>query len=637
MMELDTIDDFAHIQSYCATNCIYYIVGNLSTMKVRGTMKLSTSYRRNALLKELIQSNVPLSLTQLALKLGVKERMIRYDIADVAQTLASYQVVLQQKPKLGYYVLPEHKALLPLELSGAEDPNHFERKSLECEILFYLMSDEYVSAQRIAEVLFLSPVTVTRIIEGMRGREDIPLTIEAVRFKGYHVHEEGTLLKLLKYRLSDRFLTKRFSSPKAILETFAQSDIDRIDVVLKQCNREMDVWMTPKGYTEIKASWILAIAYASRLEALDETQNVDTTDLIGELSYVRLAARKLGIDHLKQWEDWLLAQMLDAGVVVSTHEIPRQELKKTFNAMLNRLENANAYHKDELFEDILPHLHQMFRRQRLQLDEFENPLIESIQIRFVDEFKDARLMYAYLMEEYGFHDSVHEISYLAMYLVKHRISNPKLNKRAVIVCATGKGFSKLMQARVLARFPNLELVESLSAYQVQEIDLEVCDLVISTVPLQNVRVPVVVVSPILGQEDTQRIQRHLDFGESEAYLPNELVTHAQVQMEGELKDHAVILARLSLSLLDRLGAFIEPYAISQDKILGMIIHLLMAIERWYEHDDTQFEDANQIYEQLAIEHARLFLAMEQYFSEVERMLDVNIHVSERIAFFQYMV
>ena len=144
------------------------------------------------------------------------------------------------------------------------------------------------------------------------------------------------------------------------------------------------------------------------------------------------------------------------------------------------------------------------------------------------------------------------------------------------------------------------------------------------------------VSPILGQEDTQRIQRHLDYGESEAYLPNEFVTHAQVQMEGELKDHAVILAKLSLSLLDRLGAFIEPYAISQDKILGMIIHLLMAIERWYEHDATQFEDANQIYEQLAIEHARLFLAMEQYFSEVERMLDVNIHVSERIAFFHYM-
>ena len=253
-------------------------------MKVRGTMKLSTSYRRNALLKELIQANVPLSLTQLAQKLGVKERMIRYDIADVAQSLASYQVVLQQKPKLGYYILPEHKALLPLELSGAEDPNHFERKSLECEILFYLMSDEYVSAQRIAEVLFLSPVTVTRIIEGMHHREEIPLTIEAVRFKGYHVHEGRALLKLLKYRLSDRFLTKRFNPPKAILETMSQAEIDQIDTVLKQCNRELDVWMTPKGYTEIKASWILALAYASRLENCEEVQDFDHSELEGELN-----------------------------------------------------------------------------------------------------------------------------------------------------------------------------------------------------------------------------------------------------------------------------------------------------------------------------------------------------------------
>ena len=606
-------------------------------MKVRGTMKLSTSYRRNALLKELIQANVPLSLTQLAQKLGVKERMIRYDIADVAQSLASYQVVLQQKPKLGYYILPEHKALLPLELSGAEDPNHFERKSLECEILFYLMSDEYVSAQRIAEVLFLSPVTVTRFIEGMHHREEIPLTIEAVRFKGYHVHEGRTLLKLLKYRLSDRFLTKRFNQPKAILETMSQAEIDQIDTVLKQCNRELDVWMTPKGYTEIKASWILALAYASRLTACEEVQDFDHSALEGELNYVRLVAQKLGKTPSKLWEDWLLAQMLDAGVVVSTHELPRQELELVFNNMLDRLVKCKQYHQEELFEDILPHLHQMFRRQRLHLDEFENPLIETIQIRFADSYADAHKMYAYLVEKHGFQDSHHEISYLAMYLVKHRLSSQKLNKRAVIVCATGKGFSKLMQARVLARFPNLELVESLSAYQVQEINSDVCDLVISTVALKNVRVPVVVVSPILGQEDTQRIQRHLDYGESEAYLPNEFVTHAQVQMEGELKDHAVILAKLSLSLLDRLGAFIEPYAISQDKILGMIIHLLMAIERWYEHDATQFEDANQIYEQLAIEHARLFLAMEQYFSEVERMLDVNIHVSERIAFFQYMV
>lgn len=102
-----------------------------------------------------------------------------------------------------------------------------------------------------------------------------------------------------------------------------------------------------------------------------------------------------------------------------------------------------------------------------------------------------------------------EIAYLAMHLGA-ALEEDNLNQRVfkvLVACPTGIGTSKLLATQLKREFSNLEIVAVVSAVNV-DYDLykrENVEFIISTVPIENAKLPVIVVDFMLNENDKANI------------------------------------------------------------------------------------------------------------------------------------
>lgn len=226
-------------------------------------------------------------------------------------------------------------------------------------------------------------------------------------------------------------------------------------------------------------------------------------------------------------------------------------------------------------------------------------------------------------------------------------------KKVLVVCATGKGLSHLLALRIKNVFPMLDVVGQISPWQLSKVgDLKDVDFVISTIPLENKLVPVIKISRILSEEDIKRIRDFLKYGNLVDEIPmsqkNEasfgakedpfLLREKSFVEEGGLVEAASILSRLILTLLEYTSKFPEKYRLSKDAMLGMVIHMSMAVPRWFGESNQAeaSEDFEREYQRIRKQDPDVFALMEKFFDLVEKTLRVRISLSERVAFFLYI-
>jgi len=104
-----------------------------------------------------------------------------------------------------------------------------------------------------------------------------------------------------------------------------------------------------------------------------------------------------------------------------------------------------------------------------------------------------------------------EVGYLVLHFAasverSHRESVPF---RALIVCSSGIGTSHMLASRIRAEVPEIEVVASLSWFDVKDFSRDRYDLLVSTVPLPVPEEDYVVVSPLLDDQGLRVLRDHL--------------------------------------------------------------------------------------------------------------------------------
>ena len=201
----------------------------------------------------------------------------------------------------------------------------------------------------------------------------------------------------------------------------------------------------------------------------------------------------------------------------------------------------------------------------------------------------------------------------------------------------------------------LNVVGQVSPYQLLKAsDLKGVDFAISTIPLENSVVPVVKISGVLLAEDIQRIQDFLKYGKLVDDIPMKQKNEASFQAKpditvsaqlsqknsGEnLAEAAGTMSNLILALLEYVAKLPPQIRISRDAMLGLVIHMSMAVKRWLSGEVTEDPtgEFNQEYYRVKKEYPDVFLIMEKFFEMAENTLQVRIPISERTAFFLYII
>jgi transcriptional antiterminator len=158
------------------------------------------------------------------------------------------------------------------------------------------------------------------------------------------------------------------------------------------------------------------------------------------------------------------------------------------------------------------HLRRLRVRLRYGLP-VSNPLDHEVRERYPDVYRVASDIVAAL---HPLGDAVvpqEEVGFLTMYLagsLERSRLRPKM--RITVVCPAGMATAWILVSRLSAEFPNVEItrVVSKTAFE-EELDAAASDLVVSTVPLEDVpgAVPSVVVSPLLRERDLRHLSRFL--------------------------------------------------------------------------------------------------------------------------------
>ena len=141
-----------------------------------------------------------------------------------------------------------------------------------------------------------------------------------------------------------------------------------------------------------------------------------------------------------------------------------------------------------------------------------NPLDQEVRQRYPDVYRVASDIVAAL---HPVGDAVvpqEEVGFLTMYLAGSLERNrlrPKI--RITVVCPAGMATAWILVSRLSAEFPNIEITRVVSKTTFEsDVDVAATDLVVSTIPLDELRnVQTVVVSPLLRERDLRHLSRIL--------------------------------------------------------------------------------------------------------------------------------
>lgn len=632
-------------------------------------MKDTPKPRQIEIFRLLMTSGVPLDINLLKEKLQKSERTIRYDIQDLKRICQEYGIEIGYLTKKGYFIpaaqKPECSALLVQWDSGGK--NSFvddEEEKRFTSLFFYLFVQKgYVTAEKLAEVYLASKSTLTRGLGRLEEYFGNSFILEIRKAQGYRLKgDELTLRKKAVELLAARFQGSYTADdwflllPEELKSKISIQNIRDISRSIRQVNGKYNIWISNTAYLNLMS---YCIARHVRLPVLEgtgekpEEQEAYASELLRELSAeekTRETARELS---------WLQEVLRDYGISTEGYRVKDEILKRIMRRIMSYLENGEereSFELQSLRRDLEEHLKNYLTMSGSDRQEEENAyVLQEIQEYYYSYFQLAEKLAEIIEDEIGQKLGVMEICYLAVYLYKNGIQAESERKNVMVVCATGKGLSHFLTLRIKHVFPMLNVVGQVSPYQLLKAsDLKGVDFAISTIPLENSVVPVVKISGVLLAEDIQRIQDFLKYGKLVDDIPMKQKNEASFQAKpditvsaqlsqknsGEnLAEAAGTMSNLILALLEYVAKLPPQIRMSRDAMLGLVIHMSMAVKRWLSGEVTEDPtgEFNQEYYRVKKEYPDVFLIMEKFFEMAENTLQVRIPISERTAFFLYII
>lgn len=628
-------------------------------------MKLQLKKRQIEILKNLIAAGTPLDITILMNRFHKSERTIRYDLNEIRETLEKQGIEIKTKAKKGFYIPAEQKpkASRIVAENGNQEDNSLLDDSDETRnnsmLLYLMLQKKPVSADEIADTFYISRSTAIRILNNLEAAFT-GIQILSQKAYGYQLRaDEFQLRKIVSLMLVTAFKGSYTPEdwylllPRVLKEEISMLTISELSQAIKKVNTRYNVWLSNTAFINL-LSYCLIRDLRLR-KGLVETNkeclpmNDYTTALLYELG-------NQGSDENEvQWMNTILNSN---GIFVNQSHLDLDKLDHALDEMLDLLK-ADRHHLPyvfdtiTLYDDLYEHLQHTISKEYLHLETDENPLIDELKENYADFYMLANDFAKIFNRHFKMQLSENEISYLAIYLYKNLINQTASNKKVLVVCATGKGLSNLLTTRIRNVFQNLTIVGSVSPYQLDNINLwKDIDFVISTIPIAHSAYPVIKISRILSMEDIQRIQEFLHYGKFIDSIPMDNSNSASFNAkndpfdlykdnfdpkQADLSAAATLYSKLQLTLLEYISKLPSDIQMGQDAVLGMLIHMSMAVPRWFtQQNEEDEEEIIEAYFKYRDEQKYVFNLMEKFFALVEESLLITIPIHERYAFFLYI-
>ena len=431
------------------------------------SLTLSPIERQRYILLTLLTQEEPVLSKQLAIILGVSRPTILGDLDNAEKWLSQFQISLDRRPGWGFTLIGKELDI---------------RHAIEIILLETIGEVSLLALYQGEHKSFFAKVN-----DGNQILTPIPFTLNSLNldFCGHLVEK---IEELSNFYFSDSshvslalFLSILISRVKENrkIEPFSEDLILKINARTLEISKEITHRISQRF--KIQVSYDEMVNIAMRMLSIRSRQTLSS-------------------------EDFSIDETLSSDVIENIVLQMIQEASKILHPILSI--------DQKLKRGLLVHMKPAINRLIFNLP-IRNLLLPEIKAKYPYIFMVSEKSAKILEENIGCSIPEEEIGFIAMHFAAamerlRTVSDTRI--KTLVVCGGGCATAWMLVSRIQAEFPELEVLKVCSVLELSERSLKGfgVDLIISTIPLENIDIPTVVVSPLLSEKERDDVKSEID-------------------------------------------------------------------------------------------------------------------------------
>lgn len=494
---------------------------------------MNVSNRQRQILELLLNRKDEITSGEIAAEIKVSTRTVHRELLELENVLAAYDVSLHKKSGIGIQIQAEPAQLETFKRSlsdiGTVEYSAEERKAwMLCSLL---EADEPVKLFSLAHDLHVTVPTISSDLDDLEEWiQKSGLTL--VRRRGYGVQLSGAeankrnaICWLARKHLDDSDLFGKIASGPLhpltgrLLAMVGKEHWMDVEQALWQMEDQWPIELSEAAYTDLLIRLSVALTrirkgkrIAPDLELFSGKEEA-VLDKTVKNQMVRHLSEALHLS-LPLEEASYIAELFDGdGEARINRLLPQDDLglMETVQRLIRYIEDQVGVPLSEdrsLRDGLIKHFEPALQRIR-EGAHIRNPLLSQIK-------KDYEILFGFVRQGVdeiitGLTVPDEEIGFLVMHFGAslERLKQFSRNVKAIVVCTSGIGSSKLLAIRLEKELPQIEIVGNVSWYEAARIAEEAYDLIISTVDLPLEPDQYFKLSPLLTKEETEKLRQYV--------------------------------------------------------------------------------------------------------------------------------
>lgn len=474
------------------------------------------SEREKLILQILLKQQEPLSIKEIAKATKIKERTLYREIKNLEDSLKSYDILL---------IKEKSKYQLRGELENIDESifeSEFEDYAYSADtrinlILCFLILNTETSIKDISEKLMLSYNTVAAtIVTVEKILTDYKLTLlrkkgQGIEIVGSEVDRRILLISLLCNEISDEeffirlnkreilssnpfikflnfdFLAKIYDKNKEIevFSLYTDSSIKKLlislNIVLLRIDYELEV-----------VEKFTAAEYRNVMLLLEEAKNVACYEITDDIVHFMIKILKTCrlIEQLSYFNDKYSYTLVYKINLLIKHVSEKMAVDFT--------QDVN------LASGLIAHVESAIKRYQMKLIEENEELLEFVLKNYNELYLIIKSELLVVFDEINFNST--ELSYIVIHFASSYEQIYRQNfVRALVICASGIGTSKILGSQIRKNIPEIKNVEYSTPAKVNKNMAENYDVIISTIELAD-DIDYLLLPTILKSRDIEKIR-----------------------------------------------------------------------------------------------------------------------------------
>ena len=482
----------------------------------------------------LIEYRKGITVEELMRVLNVSKRTVYREIASIEASLAKFQLQINKPRGEGYRLIGD-----PFQIDALKQkiyqvsPNNFDMVQRQHALAITLLqADDAITMEALAYDFEVSVGTINADLSMIdESLEDFSLRIERQKTRGIYVHggekERRQILSSLLYgNINEydffQYLHQLSLDETAVSEDFFLKVIRPESLLLARHAILEESHNLFESVTDNQLQQIMIILALS----------IDRL-LKGHVIDVAIGARRISTDIIKlshQILGYIEVQLKQAINMNERHffalqleglnyKAPQNIFIESFDAEISyqikefiRITSQQTgfdFRKDEtLYVDLMAHMKAAIKRPLSLVQKIDNPLLQKILDEYQHIYEGVKVARQEIFEDKKF--SREEMAYIVIHFASSLERNPSSrNITALVLCSSGIGTSKILESRIGKYLPEINVIDVSKISQMDNIQFEQYDLILSTIFLPGFQHSYRVISPLLLDDEVKEIREYM--------------------------------------------------------------------------------------------------------------------------------